>query len=275
MTRTKRTLKPAGYVALAVLGLLVIGLAMTAWSWVDTQFIHPYGNGIPTHLAATFTPTPQVVATQQLAATSELDALPPLMTATPTSASSDLGELGRAVEPPGASSKAVPLLSPTAPDPRVVGLPWAGKVAPGKPVPDEVVKSITASWDEMYKSLYDYQGIKANGKPGDKTWWIKQNRRFLAGAALDTQLQTVESWFKPGTTNGPGFIEKGVYVLNVKSCSSATECVLEINVQSGQWWAYSVADQQFSLANVVTPFQWLSVMQYDPAAGRWKFAEVR
>ncbi len=261
MTRTKRTLKPAGYVALAVLGLLVIGLAMTAWSWVDTRFIHPYGYGIPTHLAATFTPTPKVGATKpaQPAATSELDTLPPLVTATP----------------PSASLKATPLSSLAATDARTADIPWAGKVAPDKPVPDEIVKSITANWDEMYKTLYDYQGIKANGKPGDKTWWIEQNRRFLAGAALDTQLQTIESWFKPGTTNGPGSIEKGVYVLNVKSCSSATECALEINVQSGQWWAYSVADQQFSSANVVTPFQWRSVMQYDPAAGRWKFAEVR
>ena len=256
MTSTKRTLKPAGYIALAVLGLLAIGLAMTAWHWVDTQFIHPYGYGIPTHLAATFTPTPQVVATQQLAATSELDALPPLVTATP----------------PGTSSRATPSLSPTATGVRAVSLPWAGEVTPGKPVPDKVVKSITASWDEVYKAVYDYQNVKANGKPGDKTWWINQVNRFFVGAERDSRLQGIESWFKPDSADSPGFIENGRYTVNVEKCTLDTECVLKVQLQSGQAWAYNVGAKAWTKANALQPADLVTgAVQYDLASGRWKY----
>jgi hypothetical protein len=258
MTRTKRTLKPAGYIALAVLGLLVIGLAMTAWHWVDSQFIHPYGYGIPTHLVATLTPTPQVLTTRQPTATSELDTLPPLVTATP----------------PSTPSKVVPSPSPSATEARADFLPWAGKVAPGKPAPDEVVKSITAGWGEIYKAVYDYPSVKANGRPGDKAWWTKQIERFFTGAARQEWQPRIESWFKPGSTGGPGFIENGMYTFSVKSCMSDTECALDINLQSGQWWTYDIPNQQFGRANALQPFQWRLVMQYDQAAGQWKIKEL-
>jgi len=264
-TREKRKIKPAGYVALGVLALLVLGLILTLWNWVDQQFIHPYGYGIPTHLAATFTPAPRAkqstptAAATAAASLSGFASLPPLATATP----------------PGAATKSTATITVSPTTTRAVGIPWAGKVTPGQPVPDEVIQSITASWQEMWKTLYDYQSVKTNGKPDDKTWWTEQARRFFTGAALTEQLHNIEGWFKPGASGGPGFIENGRYTLTVRQCTSDTGCLVTVNVQSGQWWAYDVAEKQFSKANAVQPFQWRAVFQYDLTGGQWKFKESR
>jgi len=162
-----------------------------------------------------------------------------------------------------------PIATPTA------SLPWAGKVAPGQPVPEQAIQSITASWQELYTALYDYSSVKTNGKPDDKTWWTDQVKRFFTSPALAERLQNIEGWFKSSAMGGPGFIENGVYTLNVKSCSSDTECLLEIHVQSGRWWAYDVAKKQFSKANAVKPFQWNAVMQYDAPNARWQFKALQ
>ncbi len=209
--------------------------------------------------------------------TAESAELAPLATATPTGAlpptSPSPAPTATMTPTPQATATATATPSPTmsATVTRTAGIPWAGKVTPGQPVPDEVIQSITASWDEMYRALYDYQSVKANGQPSDQAWWTEQVKRFFIGAAMADWQTSVEDWFKSGATGGPGCIENGRYTLTVKQCTSDTECVLEINVQSGQWWAYDVAEKQFSKANVVKPFQWRVVMQYDVASGQWKF----
>ncbi len=157
---------------------------------------------------------------------------------------------------------------------RVAGIPWAGKVGPGKQLPAEILQSVPADWEEMFRSMNSYESVKTNGRPGEKAWWIEQANKFYTGPALKDWLQGIEEWFSPNATPGtPGFVENAHYSTQVTRCASDTECTLRVVLQSGQFWAYNISTQVWVRANAIQPSDSLVLMQYDTAAGRWKIGQ--
>jgi len=138
--------------------------------------------------------------------------------------------------------------------------------------PDEISKAVIADWEEMFRTMSTYEYVSTEGKPGDKTWWTTQAQRFYTGQALATQLERIDFMFSPRSVGqSPGFIENAHYTVKLVTCSSDTECELDIQMQSGKFWTYEVHYKKWGEANTIeTPFSLKASMQYDPTKDRWK-----
>lgn len=141
-----------------------------------------------------------------------------------------------------------------------------------QPPSPEVSKAVIADWEEMFQATNNYENVSANGRPGDQAWWTEQANRFYTGSALVSQLQYIESMFHPPSAVGvsPGFIQEARYTPQVVSCSSASECTLQVSMQSGTFWVYDIRHNRWTSANPIEPSIWTVQMQYDPASGHWK-----
>ena len=133
-----------------------------------------------------------------------------------------------------------------------------------------VTQTVIVEWEEMFRVTKNYEYVKTNGRPGDKEWWIEQAKRFYIGRARAEQLQQIEMMFKPDVPGSLGFIQDARYTVEVQNCSSATECVLQVRVQSGQYWAYDIHQKNWNEANPVEPAVWIIPMRYDSTTGHWK-----
>ena len=255
-------LTPAGYLAVIVLAAFVVLAAVSACRGIDQQFIHPFGQNVPVGLVADPTQTPQPkTATAQPAQKS---------TATATSSSDASSDLGLT---PLATDAASPTVTATATRTATAtpGLPWAGQLGPGKPVPGEVTRAIKADWEEIYHTINDYSIAKSNSKLNDKTWWIEQGKRSFLGADLQDWFQQIDGWFKKNSDSSPGFLENGRYTLQVERCDSDTKCYLQVHIESGQFWTYDITAQKWIKANLIKPTDaWSGWMQYDLSDSRWK-----
>jgi hypothetical protein len=133
-------------------------------------------------------------------------------------------------------------------------------------------QAVITNWEEMFRFTQSYEYVKANGRPDDKAWWVEQAKRFYIGRARAEQLQQIEQMFQPNVAGVPGFIGNARYTVEVQGCSSSTECVLRINVQGGEYWAFDIGQKRWNEANPVEPAVWVVTMRYDPTTGRWKIS---
>jgi hypothetical protein len=165
---------------------------------------------------------------------------------------------------------AVPTVTPTliaAPVP-VSSTPAPAALASRSAV-DPVKQAVLADWEEMFRTTQSYEYVQANGRPDDKAWWIEQARRFYIGRARAVQQQQIESMFWQGARMAPGFIQDARYIVEVQNCPSATECALQVRMQSGKYWAYDISQKSWSEAGPVEPVTRTVSMRYDSTAGRW------
>jgi hypothetical protein len=139
-----------------------------------------------------------------------------------------------------------------------------------KAPPESVGKAVVADWEEMFRVTQSYEYVSANGRPDDKEWWIEQAKRFYIGRVRAEQLQQIEMMFKPDVPGSLGFIQDARYTVEVQNCSSATECVLQVRVQSGRYWAYDIHQKNWNAANPVEPAVWIVPMRYDSTTEHWK-----
>jgi len=142
-------------------------------------------------------------------------------------------------------------------------------VVTAKPSADSVREAVIADWEEMFRTTQSYEYVKANGRPDDKEWWTEQAKRFYVGRARAVQQQQIELMFWPGARMTPGFIQDARYVVEVQNCPSATECALQVRVQSGKYWAYDISRKSWNEAGPVEPVTGTVSMRYDSTAGRW------
>jgi hypothetical protein len=138
-----------------------------------------------------------------------------------------------------------------------------------KPSADSVSKAVVADWEEMFRVTQSYEYVKANGRPDDKEWWIEQAKRFYIGRARAVQQQQIELMFWQGARMTLGFIQDARYIVEVQNCPSATECTLQVRMQSGKYWAYDISQKSWSEAGPVEPVTRTVSMRYDSTAGRW------
>jgi hypothetical protein len=161
------------------------------------------------------------------------------------------------------SGKAIsPTLAPTS-------MPKSTVVATVNSPADSVRQAVVADWEEMFRSTQSYEYVKANGRPGDKTWWIEQAKRFYIGRARANYVEQINMMFTPDVPSAPGFLGNARYTAAVKSCPSETECVVQVNLESGTYWAYDIRQQVWQQANPAQPITWTITMQYNPDSKRW------
>ncbi len=134
-------------------------------------------------------------------------------------------------------------------------------------------KAAIADWEEMFRVTQSYEYVKANGRPDDRAWWVEQAQRFYMSRARAEFLQQIELAFRPDVPATLGFIEKARYTVQVQACSSDTDCVLQVSIQSGVYWAYDVRQKSWHEANLIEPRVWQVPMRYDPDSGRWKIVK--
>jgi hypothetical protein len=134
---------------------------------------------------------------------------------------------------------------------------------------DPLKQAVLADWEEMFRSTQSYEFVKANGRPDDKAWWIEQAQRFYIGRARVTYVEQINTMFMPDVPSAPGFLGEARYTAQVQSCASATECVVQVNLESGKYWAYDIRQKAWGEANPVQPTVWTIAMQYDPRSKHW------
>jgi hypothetical protein len=138
-----------------------------------------------------------------------------------------------------------------------------------KPSADPVREAVVADWEEMFRTTQSYEYVKANGRPDDKTWWIEQAKRFYIGRARANYVEQINMMFRPDVPSAPGFLGNARDKAAVQSCPSVTECVVQVNLESGTYWAYDIRQQVWQQANPAQPITWTIAMQYNPDLKRW------
>jgi hypothetical protein len=157
--------------------------------------------------------------------------------------------------------------SPTASSPALTG---QGKISADASSSDPRAIAVIADWEEMFRNTQSYEYVKANGRPDDKAWWIEQAKRFYIGRARIEYVEQINMMFMPDVPSAPGFLSEARYTAQVKSCSSTTECMVQVNLESGKYWAYDIRQKSWREANPAQPTAWMIAMQYDPASNHWK-----
>jgi len=138
-----------------------------------------------------------------------------------------------------------------------------------KPSADSAGEAVIADWEEMFRTTQSYEYVKANGRPDDKTWWVEQAKRFYIGRARVNYVEQINMMFRPDVPSAPGFLGNARYKAAVQSCSSVTECMVQVNLESGTYWAYDIRQKVWQEANPAQPITWTIAMQYSPDSKHW------
>ena len=138
-----------------------------------------------------------------------------------------------------------------------------------KPSADSAGEAVIADWEEMFRTTQSYENVKANGRPDDKTWWVEQAKRFYIGRARVNYVEQINMMFRPDVPSAPGFLGNARYKAAVQSCSSVTECMVQVNLESGTYWAYDIRQKVWQEANPAQPITWTIAMQYSPDSKHW------
>jgi hypothetical protein len=150
----------------------------------------------------------------------------------------------------------------------VSSTPAPAALAPRSAV-DPVKQAVLADWEEMFRTTQSYEYVKANGRPDDKTWWIEQAKRFYIGRARANYVEQINMMFRPDVPSAPGFLGNARYKAEVQSCSSETDCMVQVNLESGTYWAYDIRQKAWQAANPAEPITWTITMQYNPDSKHW------